>query len=198
MTSSFYLATKNLNKVLEIRNILRDKDILVKPAPSDISFPEETGKTFEKNALLKAHYLQKFLGREFVVGEDSGLVVEKLGGLPGVLSARFAGEPSDDRRNIEKLLDLLAPYKDIKERKAKFVTVAALIFNGKEEVFKGEVDGFITFAPRGSNGFGYDPVFKIYETDKTFAELTMEEKNRISHRASAFRQLAEYLLNKVK
>ncbi|HPP29528.1 MAG TPA: RdgB/HAM1 family non-canonical purine NTP pyrophosphatase [bacterium] len=190
------MATKNQNKVSEIQDILKNTGILVKPAPDNIVFPEETGNSFEENALIKARHLKNFVSTEPVAGEDSGLVVEKLGGLPGVISARFAGEPADDSKNIEKLLDLLSPCKDIKERKAKFITIAALIIDGEEKIFKGEVNGFITFVARGTNGFGYDPVFEIPGIGRTFAELTMEEKNRISHRAIAFRKLADYLLKR--
>lgn len=197
MILSFYLATKNLSKVLEVQNIMKDTGILVHPAPKDIVFPEETGNSFEGNALIKARHLKKFINTEPVVGEDSGLIVEKLDNLPGINSARFAGKHADDRKNIKKLLDILSPYKDIKERKARFITVVALIINDNEEkFFRGEVEGFITFTPRGTNGFGYDPVFEIPHLGKTFAELTMEEKNRISHRAIAFRKLADYLLKR--
>jgi len=196
MISRFYLATKNHNKVSEIRTILKGTGILVYPAPKGIIFPEETGNSFEENALIKARYLKNMVRVEPVVGEDSGLIVEKLGDLPGIISARFAGEPPDDRKNIKKLLDLLSPYKKIEDRKARFITVAVLIESGKEMIFRGEVDGLITFTPRGTNGFGYDPVFEIPELGKTFAELTMEEKNRISHRAIAFRKLADYLLKR--
>ncbi|MCM8830280.1 MAG: RdgB/HAM1 family non-canonical purine NTP pyrophosphatase [Candidatus Omnitrophica bacterium] len=193
---TFYLATKNKNKVSEIQDILKNTGILVNPAPLDIIFPEETGKSFEENALIKARHLKKFISKEPVAGEDSGLIVEKLGNLPGIISARFAGEPADDRKNIEKLLKMLLPYKDITERKARFITVVALIENNEERFFTGEVDGFITFTPRGTNGFGYDPVFEIPSIGKTFAELTKGEKNKISHRAIAFRKLADYLLKR--
>ncbi|MCX8082040.1 MAG: RdgB/HAM1 family non-canonical purine NTP pyrophosphatase [bacterium] len=192
---NFYLATKNINKVLEIQDILKNTGIKVKPAPEDIVFPEETGETFKENALIKARHLKKFIDAP-VAGEDSGLIVEKLNGLPGIFSARFAGEPIDDRKNIKKLLDLLSPFKDIRERKAKFIAVVALIDNNEEKIFTGEVNGIITFTPRGNNGFGYDPIFEIPETNKTFAELTMEEKNKISHRAIAFNKLADYLLKR--
>ncbi|MCM8761975.1 MAG: RdgB/HAM1 family non-canonical purine NTP pyrophosphatase [Candidatus Omnitrophica bacterium] len=196
MILTFYLATKNQNKVLEIQEILKNTGILVKPAPAGIVFPEETGKSFEENALIKARYLKKFVDKEPVAGEDSGLIVEKLRNLPGVISARFAGEPPDDRKNIEKLLEMLLSYRDITERKARFITVIALVENNEEKIFRGEIDGFITFAPRGNNGFGYDPVFEIPSIGKTFAELTIEEKNSISHRARAFRKLADYLLKR--
>lgn len=196
MMLTFYLATKNQNKVKEIQAILKNTGIIVKPAPSDVQFPDETGNTFEENAIIKARYLKKITGIEPVAGEDSGLVVEKLNGLPGIMSARFAGPYGDDKKNIEKLLEMLAPYKKMEERKAKFVAVVSLIMAGEEKFFRGEIEGYITFKPRGTNGFGYDPVFEVPGTGKTFAELTMEEKNRISHRAIAFRKLADYLLKR--
>ncbi len=194
MKLSFYLATKNKNKIKEIQNILKNTGIEVLPPPENIKFPEETGKTFEENAFIKANYLKKFLKDNIsVVGEDSGLVVEKLNGLPGVNSARFSGIHGDDKKNIEKLLKMMENLKNKEDRKAKFITVICLIENKKKKFFKGEVEGYITFEPKGENGFGYDPVFEIPEKGKTFAELSMEEKNEISHRNIAFKKLAEYL-----
>jgi len=194
MKLSFYLATKNKNKVKEVQNILKDTGIKVLPCPENVKFPEETGNTFEENAFIKANYLKNFLKDNIpVVGEDSGLVVEKLNGLPGVNSARFSGIHGDDKKNIEKLLKMMENLKNKEDRKAKFVTVVCLIENKKRKFFRGEVEGYITFEPRGENGFGYDPVFEIPEKCKTFAELSIEEKNKISHRNRAFRKLAEYL-----
>jgi XTP/dITP diphosphohydrolase len=192
MKSSFYLATKNANKLREVRRILHGAGITVKPCPRDVVFPEETGATFEENAFLKAAHLKKITGGEFVAGEDSGLAVEKLNGLPGVFSARFAG--GGDAENIKKLLEMLSSYKDNADRKAKFVTVIVLLYPSGRITFTGEVEGIITFSPRGANGFGYDPVFEIEGTGRTFAELSAEEKNAASHRSIAFRKLAEYLL----
>ena len=197
MKLSFYLATKNKNKVKEIQDIFKNTGIEVLPPPENVTFPEETGKTFEENASIKAVHLKTFISDDIpVVGEDSGLVVEKLNGLPGVNSARFSGVHGDDKKNIEKLLKMMENLKRKEERKAKFITVICLIENDKKVFFKGEVEGFITFKPRGKNGFGYDPVFEIPEIGKTFAELSMEEKNKISHRSKAFRKLAQYLLKK--
>jgi XTP/dITP diphosphohydrolase len=196
MKLNFYLATKNKNKLCEIREILKNTGISVIPCPDGVVFPEETGKTFEENALVKARCLKDIVGFENVVGEDSGLSVEKLKGLPGVLSARFAGEDCNDGENIKKLLGLLAGFKNIEDRKAEFVTVVALITPEGEKNFVGSVKGVITFSPRGENGFGYDPVFEIPETGKTFAELSITEKNRFSHRSIAFRKLANYLLKR--
>ena len=197
MKLKIYLATKNKNKVKEIREILKETGLKIQPCPEDITFPEETGKDFKENAHLKASYLSKFLKGEFVAGEDSGLTVEKLGGIPGIHSARFAGELCNDRDNINKLLRMLTPYTKIEERKAKFITVICLITPEGTKFFQGEIEGNITFSPRGQNGFGYDPVFEIpFYSSKTFAELTIEEKNKISHRAMAFRKLADYLIKR--
>jgi len=193
MKLCFYLATKNKNKVKEIKNIMGEKIEVLLP-PDFIEFPEEIGNTLEENAYLKAEYLSRFIKDEYIVGEDSGLFVDKLNGLPGIISARFSGE-RDDRKNIEKLLDMMKEYSK-EERKAKFVTVACLIGKGEKKFFRGEVDGYITFSPRGLNGFGYDPVFEVPEIGKTFAEMSLEEKNRISHRTKAFLKLREYLINK--
>jgi len=194
MKLSFYLATKNKNKVKEIQNILKDTGIKVLPCPENVEFPKETGETFEENAFIKANHLKKILGGDVLIaGEDSGLVVEKLNGLPGVNSARFSGIHGDDKKNIEKLLKMMGNLKNKEDRKARFITVICLVGNKKKKFFKGEVKGYITFEPRGENGFGYDPVFEIPEKGKTFAELSMEEKNEISHRNRAFRKLAEYL-----
>lgn len=194
MKLSFYLASKNKNKVREIQKIMGD-EIEVLPAPDFIEFPEESGKSFEENALLKAEYLSKFIKDHYIVGEDSGLVVESLGGLPGIYSARFS-KKGDDKENIKKLLKMMEKFKEKEERKAKFVAVVCLIGKGEKKFFKGEIEGFITFKPRGKNGFGYDPVFEIPEIGKTFAEIPTEEKNRISHRGIAFRKLKEYLKTK--
>lgn len=198
MKSHFYLATKNINKIKEARQIIGASGIDVLPCPEEIALPEETGQTFEENAFIKAAYLRKFFSREPVAGEDSGLAVEKLNGLPGINSARYAGIHGNDKKNIEKLLDILSSYKDSGSRKAKFITVISFIDGEGEHLFRGEVEGFITFIPRGKNGFGYDPVFEVPFIGKTFAELSACEKNKISHRAAAFKKLAAYLLKQGK
>lgn len=187
------MATKNANKLREVGQILQGTGIAVRPCPGSIVFSEERGRSFEENAFIKAACLKKIVGDEPVAGEDSGLVVERLDGLPGVMSARFAGN-GDDSKNIEKLLDMLSGYRDIADRKARFVTVVVFLGPAGKITFTGEAEGFITFFPRGRNGFGYDPVFEMEGTGKTFAELSAEEKNRVSHRSAAFRKLAEYML----
>jgi len=196
MKLCFYLATKNKNKFKEIKEIMGKNFEILLP-PDFIEFPEEKGNTLEENAYLKAEYLSRFFKDFYIVGEDSGLFVEKLNGLPGVISARFSGE-RDDKKNIEKLLDMMKGYKNKEERKAKFITVVCLIGKEEKKFFKGEIDGYITFEPKGNNGFGYDPVFEIPEIGKTFAELSSDEKNKISHRTKAFLKLKKYLEKKEK
>lgn len=196
MKLCFYLATKNKNKVREIKEIIGDEIDIFLP-PDSIDFPEEKGKTLEENAYLKAEYLSRFIKDQYIVGEDSGLFVEKLNGLPGVNSAIFSGE-RDDKKNIEKLLFMMKDLKNKEDRKAKFITVVCLIGKGEKKFFKGEIEGYITLKPVGNYGFGYDPVFEIPEIGKTFAEMSLEEKNRISHRGIAFLKLKKYLMERTK
>ncbi|MCM8804277.1 MAG: RdgB/HAM1 family non-canonical purine NTP pyrophosphatase [Candidatus Omnitrophica bacterium] len=194
MKLCFYLATKNKNKLKEIKNIMGDEIKVLLP-PDFIEFPEEKGKTLKENAYLKAEYLSRYIKDYYIVGEDSGLFVEKLNGLPGINSAHFSGK-RDDKGNIKKLLEEMKNYKKKEDRKARFITVACLIGKGEKRFFKGEVKGYITFSPRGKNGFGYDPIFEIPKIGKTFAELSLEEKNKISHRSKAFLKLKEYLIKR--
>lgn len=158
----------------------------------DIHFTEEiaeTAVTIEGNALLKAKAIAgKFDTNCFA--DDSGLLVDALNGAPGVYSARYAGEQKNDRDNIDKLLFEL---KGQENRKAHFKTVMALVLDGKDYVFEGMVNGTITRDLRGSNGFGYDPVFMPDGFSKTFAEMSLEEKNSISHRKIALKKLLDFL-----
>lgn len=149
----------------------------------------ETAVTIEGNALLKAKTIaEKFDTSCFA--DDSGLLVDALNGAPGVYSARYAGEQKNDKDNIDKLLFEL---KDLDNRKAHFKTVMALILEGKEYLFEGTVNGTITRDLRGSNGFGYDPVFIPDGSSKTFAEMSLEEKNSLSHRKIALKKLLDFL-----
>lgn len=150
----------------------------------------ETADTFQGNALQKAAYVYEHFGLP-CFADDSGLEVDCLGGIPGVLSARYAGEHGNSEANIAKLLDAM---KGSENRKADFKTVVALILpDGKTEFFEGRVDGVITMEKRGEGGFGYDPIFIPDGYDKTFAELGENIKNKISHRAKAIAALCEYL-----
>lgn len=189
------IATNNRGKLNEIRQILEDLNIrvisphdLVKAAPD---FPEN-GVTFRENAVEKARAWSVFSGMP-CLADDSGLCVEALGGAPGVYSARFAGEPPDDRRNNEKLLRLLEDVPD-SGRQARFVCCIALHLPGHAEVtFEGEARGAILREPRGSNGFGYDPLFLHPPLGLSFAELDREVKNIVSHRAQALGKMRKWI-----
>lgn len=184
------LATNNKNKIREIKRILGKNFKLVQL----YKFPKiiENGKTLEENAIKKAKAIFKITGIT-TLSDDSGLEVKALGGRPGVYSARFAGKNCTYLDNNKKLLKLLknVPYK---KRKAKFRTVVAIIFpDGKIKTTEGSVSGYIATEPKGSNGFGYDPVFYYPKLKKTFAQLTTVQKNRISHRAIAFKKAKKLL-----
>ena len=183
------LASANPDKAREIAAILEGFDVV--PRPSDVPDVEETGSTLMANARLKAQALVSATG-EAAVADDTGLEVAALDGAPGVYSARYAGEGATYADNVAKLLDALRGSVD---RRARFRTVALAMFpDGREVVAEGIVDGVIAEVARGDGGFGYDPVFVPDDGDgRTFAELTVEEKNRISHRGRAFRALAAQL-----
>jgi XTP/dITP diphosphohydrolase len=187
------LASANPDKSAEIRAILGAAGIAVLPRPGDVAEVEETGETLLDNARLKAMALCHATGRP-AVADDTGLSVSALGGAPGVNSARYAGEGATYADNVVKLLDELArvPHGD---RRARFVSVALVAFPDGSEVFaEGAVDGTIATEPRGTSGFGYDPVFVPDEGDgRTFAEMSSEEKHAFSHRGRAFRALAARL-----
>ncbi len=187
-------ATNNLNKLTEIRKILGNKFEVV--SLSDIGCKEdipEKGQTLKDNALIKARYVYDKYHID-CFADDTGLEVDALGGAPGVYSARYAGgEGHDSDANMKKLLGEL---KNNNNRKARFRTVIALIINGKEVCFEGIVNGEIIEERRGGEGFGYDPIFQPEGYNKTFAELGVNVKNNISHRARAAQKLADYLLKK--
>ena len=181
------LASGNQHKLKEIQSILKDFEFeLVTMADAGFGDEEiiEDGDTFEANSLIKAKAVYEKLGLASLA-DDSGLSVDFLDGAPGVYSARYSGEPKSDQRNNEKLL---AALKDVPldQRTARFVTVITLMFeNGDTLVARGEVEGRIGFEPSGSNGFGYDPLFEVPALGKTFAELTEDQKNAMSHRGNA-------------
>lgn len=193
------MASHNQHKIKEIEAITKKFGMPV-ISRDDAGVPPveivEDGETFEENSLKKAQEIQKLCGR-ITLADDSGLEVDYLGGAPGVYSARFAGEDGNDAKNNEKLLKLLDGLKK-EDRKAKFVSVITMVFpDGEVLTARGECPGRIITAPAGENGFGYDPLFVPDGYDKTFAQLTAEEKNRISHRAKALEKL-EQLLNERK
>jgi len=183
-------ATSNKNKVLEIKKVL-PKEFNIKSL-DDIGFCEEIPEnenSIEGNAIFKANYMYKKYNLN-VFADDTGLEVDSLNGKPGVHSARYAGISKNSRDNINKLLKKL---KNKKNRKARFKTVIALILNSKIHTFEGVVEGIITKKPKGENGFGYDPVFIPRGYTKTFGELSLEEKNSISHRSLAMNKLIDFI-----
>ena len=188
-------ATNNQHKLEEARAITAGKFELLSLADIDChdDIPE-TAPTLEGNALIKARWIFDRYGFD-CFADDTGLMVDALGGEPGVLSARYAGPGHDSEANMKKLL---ANMEGKADRKAHFSTAVALILDGKEYLFEGRVDGTIASEPGGENGFGYDPIFVADETGSRFAEMTAEEKNSISHRGRAMRKLAEFLENKSK
>src|SRR6266481_2980331 len=189
------LATRNAHKTREFRELLGQAfgviDLSTFP---EIAIPEETGRTFEENATLKAIAASKKLP-SLVIADDSGLEVDALGGAPGIFSARYAGENAGDVPNVNKLLRELRKRNIATEkRSARFRCAIALAQNGKVlGVFEGFVEGKIVEPPRGSGGFGYDPIFEPKGFDQTFAEMTPESKNQISHRGQAIAALREGL-----
>jgi XTP/dITP diphosphohydrolase len=190
----YVIATHNLDKLREIRKILGRGLGAVK---SLADFPpvytvRETGKTLEANALLKARKAARRTGVP-ALSDDSGLEVAALGGRPGVYSARFAGPGCSYADNNRKILRLLGD-RPASQRRAVFRCVVALVYpDGREKLFQGRCPGRIVEALRGGQGFGYDPVFLPRGKTKTFAEMPLAEKNRLSHRSQAFRRAAAYL-----
>ncbi len=186
MKQKLIIASNNKHKIEEIKTIIGNRFDLL--SMNDIGFHEdivEDADTFIGNALIKARTIyNKYQLNCFA--DDSGLIVESLNNEPGVYSARYAGEPTNHENNINKVLDKL---KGIENRKAKFVSVIALIIDGQEFLFEGEVEGTIRKEKKGSNGFGYDPIFEPKGYQITFAEMSEEEKNAISHRAKALAKM---------
>lgn len=185
-------ATHNVHKYKEIRMMLPEGFMLLNL--NDISFKKELaedGNTLEENALQKASLVFSET-KISCFADDTGLEVEELDGMPGVYSARYAGDEKSAKANIEKLLHEM---KDVKNRAARFRTVICLIISGSHYFFEGAVNGTITEMPEGNSGFGYDPVFIPAGYSQTFAEMNYDEKNRISHRGEAVRKMAEFLGN---
>lgn len=186
----FVFASNNQNKIKEIQLLVPTSIQIVSLA--DIGcFDEipETADTIEGNAILKANYVSENYGYN-CFADDTGLEVAALNGEPGVYSARYAGERKDATDNMDKLLDNL---KDKTNRSAQFKTVITLNINGNQTLFTGIIKGKIIDEKIGTNGFGYDPIFVAEGYDKTFAELTIEEKSRISHRGLAVQQLVNFI-----
>ncbi len=190
MKRKLVFATNNAHKLEEVREVVKDKFEIV--SLKDIGCNEdiaETGTTLIENALIKVRYVKEKYGYD-CFGDDTGLEVEALNGAPGVFSARYAGDGHDAKANMKKLLKELDGETD---RKSCFRTVIALILDGKESLFEGRIDGDILTEEHGTTGFGYDPVFRPSGYAQTFAELGMEVKNEISHRALAVKKLCDFL-----
>ncbi|ART77508.1 non-canonical purine NTP pyrophosphatase [Sutcliffiella horikoshii] len=184
------IATNNPGKVKDFKVILEPKGFQVKSLADfpEVHDVEETGTTFEENALLKAEAVSAHLGK-IVLADDSGLEVDALNGEPGVYSARYAGMEKDDRKNIQKVLDGIKGVPDEK-RTARFVCVLAVVDpEGEKFTVRGTCEGTISQEPIGENGFGYDPIFYVNEKQRTMAQLSKEEKSEISHRGNAISQL---------
>ena len=191
-------STNNNGKLNELREILKNRTILsLKDVGVDIN-PNETGKSYEENALIKAMALKDAMLKlniyqkdDIIIADDSGLSVDYLDGAPGIYSARFGNFGDDSTKKCNYLLNIM---KDVKKenRKAKFVCVICVIINEDIRYFRGEMEGEIAFVMSGQSGFGYDPVFIPKAYDKTVAELSFEEKNKISHRAIAIQNMIDY------
>ena len=189
MFNILVLATTNKGKLKEFQELLKDFPVEIRsladfgPIPAVV----EDGETFDDNAYKKAHFTAKVLGLP-CIADDSGLAVEALNGAPGVYSARYAGENASDAENTAKLLK---DMEGVANRKAAFHCVISIaVPSGPALTYEGTCEGELLTAPRGDDGFGYDPIFFYPELGKTFAELTMEEKNRVSHRGRAMAEVA--------
>jgi XTP/dITP diphosphohydrolase len=193
--TSLLVATRNAHKTREIQKMLgREFEVQDLAAYPDIPETIESGKTFAENAILKAVAVSKE-HPGLVIADDSGLEVDALGGAPGIFSARYAGKHATDKENVAKLLRELARMDPPRQQRgARFCCVIALARDGKLlSTFDGVVEGRIVDSPRGKQGFGYDPVFVPNGFAETFAELSADRKNRISHRAKALKKVKQYL-----
>ncbi|MDQ0197105.1 XTP/dITP diphosphatase [Neobacillus ginsengisoli] len=184
------IATKNPGKAKEFEHIFASRGITVRTLLDfpEIADVEETGTTFEENAILKAEAVSRLLNK-MVIGDDSGLIVDALDGRPGIYSARYAGEHKNDQENTDKVLRELAGVSEA-DRTARFYCALAVALPNQEVItVSGTCEGRILEERRGSNGFGYDPVFYVPEKGLAMAELPSSEKNKISHRANALKKL---------
>jgi XTP/dITP diphosphohydrolase len=198
------VATSNAGKIRDFAGAASPLGIEISPLPNLVSLPSvvEDGATFEANARKKAEAYSRFTPGELVIADDSGLEVDALGGTPGVHSARYAadephaaGGNTDDEANNAKLIREIKRV-PVEKRTGRFVCrIAAARDGATQAVFEGRAEGIILEQPRGSNGFGYDPLFFFPQIDKTFAELSAEEKSKYSHRGQAFRKFLEWAKN---
>jgi XTP/dITP diphosphohydrolase len=182
-------ATNNLNKLKEIKNAVSNYEIISLDEMGINEEIPETGKTLHDNALQKAVYIYQKTGKD-CFADDTGLEIATLDNKPGVYSARYAGDNCSPDDNMNRVLNEL---KDTRDRNALFRTVIALIINGEKYFFEGSIDGTILEAKTGSDGFGYDPIFQPNGFDLSFAEMSLGQKNSISHRANAVKKLIHFL-----
>jgi XTP/dITP diphosphohydrolase len=198
MSNKLVIATRNAGKIIEFRRILDAIssgaiDLIGIDQFPDLIDVEETGTTFEENALLKARYTAKMTGIPSI-SDDSGLCIDALGGAPGIFSARWAGKHGDDKANVEKVLDELKDVPDSK-RGAYFICVAALVMpDGREQLAQGRFEGNILRAPVGNQGFGYDPIFAPLGMSISSAEMSAREKDAVSHRGKSLRAIAPHVI----
>ena len=198
MSKKLVIATRNAGKILEFRRILDRISAGAVELVSIDQFPdlvdvEETGTTFEENALLKARYTANMTGLPSI-SDDSGLCIDALGGAPGIFSARWAGTHGDDEANVEKVLDELSAVPD-EMRGAYFICVAALVMpDGREEVAEGRFEGSILHRAIGDQGFGYDPIFAPLGMSISSAQMSSDEKDACSHRGKSLRAIAPHVI----
>lgn len=186
------VATNNKGKLKELSEMLTGFNVLSQQEVGANVDVEETGTTYEENALLKARAVREYTNK-YIIADDSGLEVDVLDGAPGLYSARYAGDGTTPDQGMDKLLENLKPYAP-EEKTAHFISCIVLIEpDGTEKAFYGRCDGFITDKKIGDGGFGFDPIFFFPEYKKTFAQLTPDEKNAVSHRRKALMALKEYL-----
>jgi XTP/dITP diphosphohydrolase len=192
MLPKLIFASHNPNKTREIANLLNGTMLV--QSLNDIGFTKEIiedGLTLHENAHIKSSTIYQLTGLN-CFADDTGLMVESLGGEPGVFSARYAGEEKDTSKNNQKLLSNLT---NVANRNAKFVTVISLYLQGTEYFFEGILNGTITHQLIGEQGFGYDPLFMPIGSNRTLAQMSLDEKNKISHRKIAFKKMADFFLN---
>ena len=188
------IATRNKGKIREIREALNGLGLRIYALSDFPNVPniEEDGKNFTENALKKARFYSKYFGM-LTIADDSGLEVDSLKGLPGIYSARYAGEGASSQANNQKLLSALEGV-PVSKRGAKFKCLLAMVSpDGKEAIAEGSCNGSIGFKEKGKRGFGYDPLFILPKNGKTMAELSLEEKNKISHRGKALRKIRKLM-----
>jgi len=188
-----WLATSNSGKINELKHLLSNLPVSLH-SPKELNsyyYPKETGSSFKDNALIKAKALHSVCPEDWVIADDSGLEVKALNNLPGVHSARYAGEHASDAENISKVIKMLS-FKPSADRSARFIcSLVAISPQGKSFHFEGEVKGNISKLQKGTQGFGYDPIFIPNGEEKTFSELSPSIKNKISHRKQALQQFID-------